>query len=58
MGRIPGLVKWIGIRILPISYKYTDVSFTPVRVGYQFEGWYLDENFSQKFYGFQDDRDL
>ena len=37
-------------------YKYTDVNFTPVRAGYQFEGWYLDENFSQKFYGFQDDR--
>ena len=37
-------------------YKYTDVNFTPVRAGYQFEGWYLDENFNQKFYGFQDDR--
>ena len=37
-------------------YKYTDVNFTPVMAGYQFEGWYLDENFSQKFYGFQDDR--
>ena len=34
-------------------YKYTDVNYTPVRAGYQFEGWYLDENFSQKFYGFQ-----
>ena len=37
-------------------YKYTDVIFTPVREGYQFEGWYLDENFSQRFYRFQDDR--
>lgn len=37
-------------------YKYTDVNYTPVRAGYQFEGWYLDENFNQKFYGFQDDR--
>lgn len=37
-------------------YKYTDVNFIPVRPGYQFEGWYLDEDFNQKFYGFQDDR--
>ena len=59
-GTVNGLDTWISevdrIKDSTWPYQYTDVNFTPVRAGYQFEGWYLDENFSQKFYGFQDDR--
>ena len=59
-GTVNGLDTWISEvdrdKDSTYPYKYTDVSFTPVRAGYQFEGWYLDENFSQKFYGFQDNR--
>lgn len=59
-GTVNGLDTWISEvdrdKDSTWPYKYTDVNFTPVRAGYQFEGWYLDENFSQKFYGFQDDR--
>lgn len=59
-GTVNGLDTWISEvdrdKDSTWPYKYTDVNFTPVRAGYQFEGWYLDENFNQKFYGFQDDR--
>ena len=59
-GTVNGLDTWISevdrIEGSVYPYQYTDVNFTPVRAGYQFEGWYLDENFSQKFYGFQDAR--
>lgn len=59
-GTVNGLDTWISevdrLKDSTWPYEYTDINFTPVRAGYQFEGWYLDENFSQKFYGFQDDR--
>ena len=59
-GTVNGQDTWISevdqVQNETWPYTYTDVNFTPVREGYQFEGWYLDEDFNKKFYGFQDDR--
>ncbi len=55
-GTVNGQDEWIAEVDKISSTSYTDINFTPQRAGYTFQGWYLDKNYSQRFYGFQDDR--